>query len=159
CATKYSRFAIGYAPWSKARLLGRWIKLYVRSWTRCFLTSSTTAWNPPLSTKTGSAAPRICNIGWTRSISTVLNGVSGDLGFTKSYAAKLLVGRTLTSSIPLRGADINVTDSTGRSVSKFCVSGMGSTTLERIYVVEVDEQDLAERQVQGWKETRARRAI
>jgi hypothetical protein len=54
-----------------------------------------------------------------------------DLAFTKSYAAALLVGSQLTSRITLRGADINLTDSTGNSVYEFSVNGTASVDASR----------------------------
>jgi hypothetical protein len=54
-----------------------------------------------------------------------------DLAFTKSYVAALLVGSQLTSRITLRGADINLTDSTGNSVHEFSVNGTGSVDASR----------------------------
>jgi hypothetical protein len=66
-----------------------------------------------------------------------------DLAFAKSYVAALLVGNQLTSRgdkqnlhtetsrITLRGAEINLTDSTGHSLFKFSVNGTGFVDVSR----------------------------
>jgi hypothetical protein len=66
-----------------------------------------------------------------------------DLAFTKSYEASLLVGnqltsrgsketlRTETSRVTLRGAEINITDSTDHTLYKFSVNGTGFVDVSR----------------------------
>jgi hypothetical protein len=73
----------------------------------------------------------------------VLGGGILDLAFTKTYDAALLVGnqltsrgsketlRTETSRVTLRGAEINITDSTGKSLYDFSVNGTGFVDVSR----------------------------
>jgi hypothetical protein len=74
---------------------------------------------------------------------TTLGSGTLDLAFTRSYSASLLVGNQLTSRgskqtlrtetqrVTLRGAEINLTDSTGNSLFKFSVNGTGFVDVSR----------------------------
>jgi len=84
----------------------------------------------------------VCTILADPTAETLGGGVL-DLAFTKSYDAALLVGnqltsrgsketlRTETSRVTLRGAEIKITDSTGKTLYNFSVNGTGFVDVSR----------------------------